>query len=209
MAMVKLLLDYDFNHKEDSALKIAGGASDKPILVKQFSRNVFLIKPDKRVEEMERDPSVAEDAGGEESEDENIEEGMTEEEKAEDNMGDEDDDVPEDDVMDDEDMEVNGDVGDENEDEEDEDEDDSDHDTDVVDDDDEETCAPAVEPPPRLGSKQKSLVKVNSWKNDCKGKQIFFSLFLCTLFSLFVLIAVNKNLVSLKRQPFDSHETKW
>lgn len=168
MTMVKLLLDYDYIHdKEEMASRIVG-ASNKPVLVKKFSRNVFLIKPDKRAEEMEKDPSVDEDAGGEESEDENIEEGI-EEEKVDDDMDDEEEYIPED-VIGDENMEMNGDVGDE---EDEEDGDDSDHDTDIMDDDeDEELSVPVVEPPPRLGSKQKSLVKVDNFKNSCKDSFI-------------------------------------
>ena len=182
--MVKLLLDYDYIHdKEESVAKIVG-APDKPVLVKKFSRNVFLIKPDKRAEEMEKDPSVDEDAGGDESEDENIEEGI-EEDNVDDDIIDEEENIPEDVNIDDENMEMNGDVGDE---EEEEDGDDSDHDTDVMDDDeDEELSVPVVEPPPRLGSKQKSLVKVDNFKNDSEHSFCFSSVdvsLCCSIFSV-------------------------
>ena len=187
MTMVKLLLDYDYIHdKEESAAKIVG-APDKPVLVKKFSRNVFLIKPDKRAEEMEKDPSVDEDAGVDESEDENIEEGI-EEDNVDDDIIDEEENIPEDVNIDDENMEMNGDLGDE---EEEEDGDDSDHDTDMMDDDeDEELNVPVVEPPPpRLGSKQKSLVKVDNFKNNSEHSFCFSAIGVSFLFHFFVCLS--------------------
>ncbi|KAL8622949.1 hypothetical protein ACOMHN_027070 [Nucella lapillus] len=167
MTMIKLLFDPDHIHDKEEAASQIMGTSDKPVLHKKFSRNIFLIKTDKRAEEMERDPSVAEDAGDDVSED-NVEQGMDDDDEEMDNEDDNSGDDVED--MGDLDQEaemggMNGDVDggeDEEEEKEEEEGDDSDHDTDVVDDDndDEQTAVPDVEAPPRLGSKQKSLVKV-------------------------------------------------
>ncbi|XP_070180050.1 poly [ADP-ribose] polymerase tankyrase-like isoform X2 [Littorina saxatilis] len=159
MTMVRLLLDYDYIHdKEEEAAKLVGMPT-KPILVKKFSRNIFLIRPEKRAEEMERDPSDDEDGGEDEEEnDEIIEEGIEDEEAEEDFI-----DEGSEDAMEPLDVEMNG-VMEEEEEEEEGGEEDSDHDTDVMDDEEEEeeVSAPVPEPPQRLGSKQKSLVKMDS-----------------------------------------------
>ncbi|XP_076464084.1 poly [ADP-ribose] polymerase tankyrase-like isoform X2 [Babylonia areolata] len=163
ITMVKLLLDFDYIHdKEEKASQIVG-ATDKPVLVKKFSRNIFLIKTDKRAEEMEKDPSVDEDAGQEDSED-NVEAGIEdieEEEDKEEEDIEEEEDVPED--LEDEDLGMNGDMEEAHEEEEEDEEgDDSDHDTDIVEEEEEpEPAEPVEEGPPRLRSKQKSLVKVS------------------------------------------------
>jgi hypothetical protein len=154
-------MDYDFIHdKEKMQARLVGQAPEKPVLVKKFSRNIFLIRTDKRTEEMEHDPSEHDDDEIEDSSAimDNMEPGIEEEEEA----AAAEEEVDEEEVEGDEDQDItmNGDIGDE--DEEDEDDEDSDHDTDIVEEEEEEVnplTALTDHPPPRLGSKQKSLAK--------------------------------------------------
>lgn len=150
LTMVKLLLNYDYNKDIiDKSVELLG-KENKPVLEKQFSRQIFTIRPDKRAEEMEKDPSVDEDMGDDEDENE-VEVGI-EDEAAELDMTPEDEEDAADDVP------INGITDDDVEEEADDDDDDSDHDTDVVDDDDDEHPPPPPELP-RLGSKQISLAR--------------------------------------------------
>jgi hypothetical protein len=179
-------MDYDFIHdKEEMQARLVGQAPEKPVLVTKFSRNIFLIRTDKRTEEMEHDPSEHDDDEIKDSSAimDNMEPGIEEDEEA----AAAEEEADEEEVEGDEgqDITMNGDIGDE--DEEDEDDEDSDHDTDIVEDEEEEanqsTALKTDHHPPRLGSKQKSLAKVpttHSGKLLKKLSRQINALFRCT-----------------------------
>lgn len=148
---MKLLLNYDYNKDIlEKPAKILG-TSAKPVLEKRLSRQVFTIRPDKMAEEMQKDPSVDEDEGEIEEEEDDAVDVCIESEEAEE-VAEEDENIGEVNGIDDDDL-----VDDEGE-------GDSDRDTDIVDDDEEVDFlpTPAEKILPRLGSKQLSLTRSGS-----------------------------------------------
>ncbi|XP_025104527.1 LOW QUALITY PROTEIN: tankyrase-like protein [Pomacea canaliculata] len=151
LTLVKLLLNYDYNKDIlEKPAKILG-TSAKPVLEKRLSRHVFTIRPDKMAEEMQKDPSVDEDEGEIEEEEDDAVDVCIESEEAEE-VAEEDENIGEVNGIDDDDL-----VDDEGE-------GDSDRDTDIVDDDEEVDFlpTPAEKILPRLGSKQLSLTRSGS-----------------------------------------------
>lgn len=201
LTLVKLLLNYDYN--KDIAEKPAEmlGKNKKPMLEKQFSRQIFTIRPDKRAEEMEKDPSDNEDEG-EEDDDDEMEGGIEDEAAALEEEEDE------------EEVEVNGMEGEEEEPVEEEEEEfdggeddgDSEHDTDVMDDEEDEEHPPApAEPLPRLGSKQMSLARMSS---ASKKGQSQFHFLPCQLAMFLILVTCENVSCSLKFSPW-SNRISW
>lgn len=184
--LVKLLLNYDFNKDILDKPSELLGTRTKPVLEKRLSRPVFTIKPEKIVEEMEKDPSDEEDFALKERDEEDIDLGI----EAEADVVE----LPEEEEIVEEKPEINGlDHDDDDEGEDDESGEDSDNDTDVIDDEEETVAVPVEESPPRLGSKQLSLAR-GTKKGELQDKYglFCFCLFhICPHLRVFYFMSVN------------------